>query len=477
MTTIWQDIKYAFRTLLKNPGFAVVAVLVLALGIGINTTAFSVINAVLFRPLPVKQPDSLFSLSIHTREQVYDDNFSYSDLEFFQKNANVFEGVLTFTKMQLSWQRTQTHKVMTEWVSRDYFDVLGIRTCLGRLFSSEEKSVPNTYPVAVLSYAFWRTEFSGNPDILGTDVIVNGKNYTIVGVAESGFEGLRPSQPPDLWLPLMMFPQVSGAALTDATSYEVIGRLREEISPRNAEAQLTALLPELDKNFPHFNGKRGRGRIVLTPSGYGSLSQKERGGAWIASVIFLLVTGMVLLIACANMANLLLARAIARRREIATRLALGAGRVDLIRQLLCESLLLALVGGCIGLWLADSATKILMSIRPANLDLPYDIGLDIRVIIFTVFLSLLTTLMFGLIPALQGTRVAISQTLKEKQGILSGDIKRFSMRNILIAGQIMICVVLLMSAGLMLHGVRKTMNIEFGFDSRNTLLMQLPDTL
>jgi len=477
MTTIWQDIKYAFRTLRKNPGFAVVAVLVLALGIGINTTTFSVINAALFRPLPVKQPDQLFSLSIHTREQVYDDNFSYPDLEFFRKNTDVFDGILTFTKMPLSWQRSQTHKVTTEWVSRDYFDALGIRTCIGRLFSPEERSVPNTYPVAVISHLFWQTEFGSNPEILGKDVIVNGRNYTIVGVVESGFEGLRPSQSPDLWLPMMMLEQFSGGALTRNTNYEVIGRLRMGTSRGNAEAQLTALLPELDKNFTHSNGERSQGKIVLTPCGYGSLSQKDRGAAWIASVLFLSVTGMVLLIVCANMANLLLARALARRREITTRLALGAGRVDLIRQLLCESLLLALVGGCIGLWLADSATKILMSIRLANLDLPHDIGLDIRVIIFTVFLSLLTTLMFGLIPALQGTRVAISQTLKEKQGILSGDIKRFSMRNILIAGQIMICVVLLMSAGLMLHGVRKTMNIEFGFDSRNTLLMQLPDNL
>jgi len=477
MTTIWQDIKYAFRTLRKNPGFMVVAILVLALGIGINATAFSVINAVLFRPLPVKQPDSLFSLSIHTREQVYGDSFSYPDLEFFRDNADVFEGVLTFTKMRLSWQGSQTRKVMIEWGSRDYFDVLGIRTCLGRLFSPEEQSVPNTYPVVVLSQAFWRTEFSSDPDILGTDVIINGQNYTIVGVVESGFEGLRPSQPPDMWLPLMMFQQVSSTALTNATNYEVIGCLRKGTSTRNAETQLTALLPELEKNFSHFNGKRGQGRVLLTPCGYGSLATKERGAAWIASVMFLSVTGMVLLIACANMANLLLARAIARRREIATRLALGAARFDLIRQLLCESLLLALMGGCIGLWLADSATKILMSVRPANLDLPHHIGLDIRVVIFTVFLSLLTTLMFGLIPALQGTRVAISQALKEKQGILSGDIKRFSMRNMLIAGQIMICVVLLMSAGLMLHSVRQTMNIEFGFDSRNTLLLQLPDTL
>ena len=176
MTTIWQDIKYAFRTLLKNPGFMVVAVIILALGIGINTTAFSVINAVLFRPLPVKQPDRLFSLSINTREQVYDDTFSYPDLEFLRENTDVFDGILTFLKIPLSWQRSQTRKVMTEWVSQDYFDVLGIRTCLGRLFSPEEQSVPNTYPVAVLSQAFWRTEFNGDPDILGTDVMVNGKN-------------------------------------------------------------------------------------------------------------------------------------------------------------------------------------------------------------------------------------------------------------------------------------------------------------
>jgi len=477
MTTIWQDIKYAFRTLRKNPGFAVVAVLVLALGIGVNTTAFSVINAVLFRPLPVKQPDSLFSLSIHTREQVYDDTFSYPDLEFFRDNADVFEGVLTFSKMSLPWQRHHTRKVTGEWVSRDYFNILGVKISLGRFFSLEEQSAPNAYPVVVLSHAFWRSEFDGSEDILGTDIIFNNKNYTIVGVVESGFQGLRPSRPPDLWLPIMMAEQFFGGALTRGTNYEVIGRLRKGTLQRNAETQLIALLPELEKNFSHFNGKRGQGRVLLTPCGYGSLSQKERGAAWIGSLIFLSVTGMVLLIACANMANLLLARALARRREIATRLALGAGRIDLIRQLLCESLLLALLGGCIGLWLADSAIKIFMSVRPGNLDLPHNIGLDIRVIIFTVFLSLLTTLMFGLIPALQGTRVAISQALKEKQGILSGDIKRFSMRNMLIAGQIMICVVLLMSAGLMLHSVRQTMNIEFGFDSRNTLLMQLPDTL
>ena len=477
MTTIWQDIEYAFKTLRKNPGFAVVAVMVMALGIGINTTAFSVINAVLFRPLPVKQPDSLFSMSIHTREQVYDDTFSYPDLEFLRDNADVFEGVLTFRKMSLPWQRHHTRKVTGEWVSRDYFNILGVKTSLGRFFSLEEQSVPNAYPVAILSHAFWRSEFDGSEDILGTDIIINNKNYTIVGVVESGFEGLRPSRPPDLWLPMMMAEQFSGDALTRSTNYEVIGRLRKGTSQRNAETQLTALLPELEKNFSHFNGKRGQGRVLLTPCGYGSLATKERGGAWIASVIFLSVTGMVLLIACANMANLLLARALARRREIATRLALGAGRVDLIRQLLCESLLLALMGGCIGLWLADSATKIFMSVRPANISLPPDIGLDIRVIIFTFFLSLLTTLMFGLIPALQGTRVAISQALKEKQGIFSGDIKRFSTRNILIAGQIMICVILLMSAGLLLQSVRQTMNIEFGFDSRNTLLLQLPNTL
>ena len=477
MTTIWQDIKFAFRTLRKNPGFAVVAVMVLALGIGINTTAFSVINAVLFRPLPVKQPDRLFSLSIHTREQVYDDTFSYPDLEFLRDNADVFEGVLTFRKMSLPWQRHHTRKVTGEWVSRDYFNILGVKTSLGRFFSLEEQTVPNAYPVAILSHAFWRSEFDGSEDILGTDIIINNKNYTIVGVVESGFEGLRPSRPPDLWLPMMMAEQFSGGALTRSTNYEVIGRLRKGTSQRNAETQLTALLPELEKNFSHFNGKRGQGRVLLTPCGYGSLAIKERGAAWIGSLIFLSVTGMVLLIACANMANLLLARALARRREIATRLALGAGRIDLIRQLLCESLLLALLGGCIGLWLADSATKIFMSVRPGNIKLPPDIGLDIRVIIFTVFLSLLTTLMFGLIPALQETRVAISQALKEKQGIFSGDIKRFSTRNILIAGQIMICVILLMSAGLLLQSVRQTMNIEFGFDSRNTLLLQLPNTL
>ncbi len=475
--TLGYDVRYGWRQLRRNPGFSAVVVVVLALGIGVNTAVFSIVNAVLFRPLPVRQPDRLFSLSIHTREQVYDDSFSYPEVEFLRENADVLEGVLTFQKMSLSWQRQYTRKARAEWVSRDYFNLLGITTSLGRLFTSEEQSVPDAYPVAVLSHAFWRSEFDGREDVLGADIVFNNRNYTVVGVAEPGFEGLRPSPAPDFWLPLMMFPQVSGTALTNATNYEVIGRLHTGTTQRTAETRLTALLPELEKNFPRFNGKRGRGRVVLTPCGYGSLAGKERGAAWAASLMFLSVTGMILLIACANMANLLLARALGRRKEIATRLALGAGRIDLIRQLLCESLLLASLGGCIGLWLANRAIEVFMSVRPGDVKLPHHIGLDIRVVIFTVLLSLLTTLLFGLAPALQGTRAAISQALKESQGILGGRMRRFSTRNILIAGQIMICVILLMSAGLLLRNIQRTMSIDVGFDSSNTLLVQLPDTL
>ena len=479
MSTLINDLKYAVRQLHKNPGFALIVILILALGIGINATAFTVVNAILFRPLPVKEPDQLFSLSIHTQEKIYDSTFTYPDLEFFQDNADVFEGVLTFKSMSRSWQwqPNQTRKIVAEWVSRDYFNTLGVKTCLGRFFSSEEQSVPNAYPVVVLSHAFWSREFNSSPDILGTDIIISSRNYTIVGVSESGYEGMRPSRSSDLWLPMMMMVQVSGGALTRDTNYEVIGRLRREISRGNAETQLTVLLPELEKNVPHLNGKWGQGRVVLTPCGHGSLAGKDRGAAWVGSLMFLAVTGMVLLIACANMGNLLLARAMARRREIATRLALGARRIDLIRQLLCESLVLALVGGGIGLWLPHGATQVFMSMRPAGVKLPQAIGLDIRVVVFTLVLSLLTTLIFGLVPALQGTRVAISQALKEKQGILSSDTRRFGLRNILIAAQITFCVVLLMTAGLLLRNFQQTMNIDFGFDAKHTLLVQLPESL
>jgi predicted permease len=477
MSTLINDIKYALRQLRKSPGFAIIVVLILSLGIGINATAFSVINAILFRPLPVKEPDRLFSLSIHTQDKTYDGTFSYPDLEFFRNNADVFNGVFSFQKMFLSLKRYHTRKIIAEWVSRDYFTILGIKPSLGRFFSPEEQSVPNTYPIAVLSHAFWKREFDSRENILGEDIVLNNKNYTIVGIAESGFEGIRPSQSPDLWLPMMMLGHVSSDALTNNTTYEVIGRLRTETSRQQAETKLTALLPELDKNFPNFKGKRSQGRVMLTPCGHGTLAIQERGFAWIGSLMFLSVTGMVLLIACANMANLLLARAMARSKEIATRMALGAGRIHLIRQLLCESLVLALAGGSIGIWLTHSAIKLFMSIRPAGVKLPYAIGLDTRVVVFTVFLSLLTILIFGLIPALQSTRVDISQALKENYGILSSNKKRFSVRNILIAGQITICVVLLMLAGLLLHNIQHIMNIDVGFDSRHTLLVQLPESL
>jgi predicted permease len=479
MSHFVNDLKYAVRQLRKNPGFSVVVILILALGIGINATAFTFINAILFRPLQVREPDQLFSLSIHTQDEVFDGRFSYPDLEFLQSNSDVFEGVLTFKKMSVpwQWQPNQTRDIQAEWVSRDYFETLGVNTCLGRAFSDQELSVPKAYPVAILSHAFWSGQFESSPDVLGTDLNLNGRKYTVVGVAEPGFEGMRPSNSPHLWLPLMMVPLISGGALTDATDYEVIGRLRAGTAGRSAETQLTALLPELDKNFPRFKGKRDQGKVKLAACGHGSLAGKERGAAWIGSVLFLAVTGMVLLIACANMANLLLARALARRREIATRLALGAGRLDLIRQLLCESLVLALAGGVIGLWLTHGAVQLFMSIRPGNVALPQAIGLDTRVVVFTLFLALLTTLIFGLIPALQGTRVAVYQALKENPGMSSRDTKRFSMRNVLIAAQITFCVVLLMTAGLLLRNLHKTMSIDFGFDTRQTLLVQLPESL
>ncbi|NQV31684.1 MAG: ABC transporter permease, partial [Phycisphaeraceae bacterium] len=427
----------------------------------------------------VKEPDQLVSLAIHTQEKIYDSTFTYPDLEFFQDNADVFEGVLTFKSMSHSWQwqRDQTRKIVAEWVSRDYFNTLGVKTCVGRFFSAQEQSVPNAYPVVVLNHAFWTREFNSSSDILGTDIIINDRSHTIVGVAEPGFEGMRPSRSPDLWLPMMMMVQVSGGALTRDTNYEVIGRLRGDVSRGNAETQLTALLPELDKNANHSEGKWGQGRVVLQRCGHGSLAGKDRGAAWVGSLLFLAVTGMVLLIACANMANLLLARALARRREIATRLALGAGRFDLIRQLLCESLVLALAGGLVGLWLTHGAVQLFMAMRPADVKLPQAIGLDTRVVVFTLFLSLLTTLIFGLIPALQGTRVAIYQALKENPGMLRSDTKRFSMRNILIAAQITFCVVLLMTAGLLLRNLHKIMHSDFGFDIKQTLLVQLPESL
>ncbi|MBN1806001.1 MAG: ABC transporter permease [Sedimentisphaerales bacterium] len=477
MTALLNDIKYTLRQLRKSPGFAIIVVLLLSLGIGINATAFSVVNAILFRSLPVKEPDRLFSMSIHTQEKSYNGTFSYPDLEFFRNNADVFDGVFTFQKMTLSLKRYHTRKIMAEWVSRDYFNILGIKSSMGRFFSLEEQSVPNTYPVAVLSHAFWKREYNSRENVLGTDIVLNNKNYTIVGVAEPGFEGIRPSQSPDLWLPMMMLGHVSSDALTRNTTYEVIGRLNSGTSRQQAETKLTARLPELDKNFPHFKGKRSQGRIILTPCGHGTLAIQERGSAWIGSLMFLSITGMILLIACANMANLLLARAMARRREIATRMALGAERIHLIRQLLCESLVLALAGGSIGIWLTHNAIKLFTFIRPAGVKLPYSIGLDTRVVVFTVFLSILTILIFGLIPALQSTRMAISQALKENPGILSRNKKRFGVRNILIAGQITFCVVLLMLAGLLLRNIQHIMNIDYGFDSRHTLLVQLPESL
>ncbi|HYG62603.1 MAG TPA: ABC transporter permease [Thermoanaerobaculia bacterium] len=472
MEHLSQDLRFAVRTLAKKPSFTLVAVLSLALGIGANTTIFSLVNALLLRPLPVEEPDRLVAIYNKDVKNPGLGQLSHLNWKDYREQNRVFSGVLGYdwTPMSVATGRGEAELAFGQLVSGNYFDLLGIEPALGRTFLPEEDGAPGAHPVAVVSHRFWEERLGADPGAVGKTIRVNGSSYTVIGVAPATFTGLQVGIRPELWIPMAMNRQIKP---DDSINWyderrglfvNAVGRLAPGMSLEQVRADLAGIAQRLERDFPDDN--RGRG-IDLVPLPLATVDPDTRQGVVAASTLLMVVVGLVLLIACANVANLLLARAASRRKEIAIRLSQGAARSRVLRQLMTESLLLALLGGAVGLLLMVWARRALLAFLPS---LPFpvavtlDLGLDPLVLVFTVAVSLLTGLLFGLVPALQTSRPELVSALKNEAAPPAEGRRGFNLRNLLVAGQMALSLLSLIAAGLFLRSLGEAREIDPGFD-------------
>ncbi len=463
MENLLQDLRYAFRMLAKNPGFAAVAVLTLALGIGANTAIFSVVNAVLLRPLPYKNPERLVMVWEHDsargwhQSSVAPANFiDWRDQnQVFEEMGAVFEMSSNLTGVD------EPERLQGQNVTASVFSLLGVEATLGRVLLPEDEQ-PGAARVALISYALLQRRFSGDPNIIGQTLTLDGEPATVIGVLPRGFQFL--SRESDLWLPLP-------GALPEAANMRgdhflnVVARLKPGVTEAQAQAEMEVISDRLGEQYPRTNAGLG---VALVP-----LRDQIIGEIRTALFVLLGAVGFVLMIACANVANLLLARASARKKEIAIRAALGAGRARLIRQLLTESAMLSTMGGVFGLVLAFWGVNLLIKLVPDNLSQARGVSIDAQVLGFTLALSFLTGIVFGLAPALQASRPDLNETLKEGGRSATAGRMRNRVRGMLVVSEIALALVLLVGAGLMIKSFYRLRNVATGVQSEKLLTMRM----
>ena len=470
MRTLWQDLRYGLRMLVKSPGFTVVAILALAIGIGANSAIFSVVNAVLLRPLPYGDPDRLVVVwetnpklstpSLRVRNEASPAN--YFD---WREQNRVFEQLAAFR-----WETVNlTGKDMPEQlvgnrVSGNMFTTLQVKPMLGRVILPEDDK-PDGERVVVLSHGLWQRRFGNDPQVIGQSLILNGQSYTVIGVMPPEFE--FPNARPALWMPLSL----STEAMQNRRSHYLYtrARLKPGVTLEQAQAEMDTIAARLRQQYPDTNTDRG---VRLVP-----LHADAVEFARPALLVLLGAVGFVLLIACANVANLMLARASARQKEMAIRTALGASRFRVIRQLLTESMLLSLVGGTGGLllalWGVDLLTASIPSEMAAGIPGWTRISLDLWVLVFTLVISILTGILFGLVPALQVSKSDLNETLKEGGRTATGGSGRQRFRGLLVVTEVALALVLLVGAGLMMKSFLRLLEVRPGFDPQNVLTMEL----
>ena len=482
MATLLQDFRFAARLLLKSPGFTAVAVLSLALGIGANTTIFTLVNAVLLHPLPMKDPDRLVAMftTDERNRGAFLNLLPTSPLNYadYRKLDDVFTGLVAHQGVPLSFAgKGEPEQIFGEIVSGDFFSVLGVTPVLGRGFLPDEDEVPGRSLVTVLSNNFWQRQLGGDPGIVGQTLTLNGHAFTVIGVAPAGFKGVNTIAQPALWLPIMTHPQVATGFFKEnidsrrALIFNVAGRLKPGVTLVQAEARLKNLSTQLAKEYPNDNGGRS---VALLPLAQATINPGFREGMVNAAGVLLTVVGLVLLIACANVANLLLARASVRQREVAVRLSLGASRPRLIRQLLTEGLLLAIVAGALGMALAYWAQGVLWSQRPPGLAADaVDLRPDLRVLGFTLGVSLLTAVLFGLLPAWRSSRPDLASELKQRGGGSGFGSHLWSLRNMLVSLQVAVSLCVLIGAGLFVKSLGNSQKIDPGFDYEKLALLTI----
>ena len=479
------DIRFAFRMLVKTPAFSIVAFLAIALGLGVNTTIFGIVNTLLLKPLPVGHGETLvkvFTTDTHLRgDQVN----SYLNFVDYRKDNTAFTGMAGYGFAGMGMTRgSETSNVAGLMVSGNYFDLLEVHPILGRGFLPEEDTTPNGHPVVVLGYHFWK-KIGGENSVIGSTVTLNGRAFTVVGVAPPRFTGVDIGFAPDLWVPLAMHDWInpSGQLWFEkrrALFLNVIARLKPGVTISAAEAQMKTIARQLEQAYPDVNRERSIKLLsVEAAKTQGLGGPGNESAAQNVSLLLLIAAGSILLIACANVANLLLARATTRQRELAVRLALGAGRGRIIRQLLTESILLALLGGLGGIVLAYWLGDVLLSLLPPT---PVPLALnpqpDLRVLLFALALAIISGMIFGLAPALQTARWELTQGLRERASAAGGGAaSRWSLRNLLVIAQVAVSLLLLIGSALFLKAFHSAQAIDPGFRTENVALITIDPSL
>ncbi|HVG29683.1 MAG TPA: ABC transporter permease [Pyrinomonadaceae bacterium] len=480
MRTVLQDLRYAVRVFLKSPGFTLAAVLAVALGVGANTTVFSFVNAILLRPIVgVSDPERLAEVYTSDYSSGLYGATSYPDYVDFRDQTDAFEGLAAYQETVASFTAAGDdvpERARGVYVTGNYFDVLGVKPAAGRLFKPQDDERAGAHPLVVISHDLWRRRFDSNAGIVGSPVSLDSLPYTVVGVAAQSYHGMRLGESaPDFWIPMAQMPE-RDLTSRGSRGLELIGRLKAGATPEGAQGQLQSVAARLAAAYPDTNRgtlERPNEARPISVEPAALVGPGARKTLRAVSGLLLAVVGLVLLIACANVANLLLARASTRRREIAIRLALGASRARLVRQLITESLALSLAGGAVGLVISLWTADLLPGFFPAEETALLDLSVDSRVLIFTLGVSLLTGFVFGLAPAIHSSRPDLVSALKDdSSGALAG-LRRFGLRNALVIAQVALSLVLLVAAGLFLRSLRNAVNFDPGFDSNNLLLASL----
>src|SRR5467141_3212023 len=475
--TLWRDLLFAVRMLRRNPGSTAAVVIALALGIGLNTTVFSFVNALLLRPPEgVKAPEELREIWMHNPRDSGAQAYlplTYPDYLYYRDHNQSFEGMLVydFEPQMVTWNRSgEGQTEFGQLVSGNFFSLLGVNAVLGRTISAEDDQPANPQPVVVLGYGFWRRHLGADSTIVGKTLMLNGVNYNVIGVTQARFTGLLVGFEPDFWAPTAMVEQITRdkGRLSNwgVHSLIAIGRLKPEASTNGARAEAGVLEHQIEKEHPDL--KRNLGATVF-PATLVPAPFRIYVSAFTA--LLMAVFGLVLLIACANVASFLLARATGRTREMAVRSALGAGRGRLIQQMLVESTLLSGLAGLLGLILAYWAAPLLLALKPASLLITLRLPVDWRVLVFTMIVSLICGLAFGLTPALRSAKVQVASNLKDETQ--PGGYRKSTLRSILMTGEIAACTVLLVGATLCVRSLRNASSIDPGFNTQHVIAATL----